>query len=97
MPRKWGKISETLKKRCVYICYLQEVRLKGQRAKIIGNGSKFLWRGGCKVEDGVGVIVDNWLIGKVVEIERFNDRVMRINIVIGDVVWEAVSCYCPDW
>ena len=57
----------------------------------------FFGGGGCKVEDGVGVIVDNWLIGKVVEIERFNDRVMRINIVIGDVVWEAVSCYCPDW
>ena len=44
----------------------------------------------------MGVIVANWLIGKVVGVERINDRVMRINIVIGDVVWQVVSCYCPQ-
>ena len=50
---------------------------------------------------GVGVIkqkrvlVAKWLIGKVVRVERFNNRVMKINFVIGDVVWEVVSCYCP--
>ena len=29
-------------------------------------------------------------------VEKFNDRVMKVNIVIGDVVWEIVSCYCPQ-
>ena len=38
----------------------------------------------------------NWLIGKILEVERYIDRVMKINIVIGDVVWEVVSCYCPQ-
>ena len=42
------------------------------------------------------VIVANWLVGKVVGIERFNDRVTKVNIVIGDVVWEVVSCYYPQ-
>ena len=92
---KWGEISETLKRRCVDICYLQEVRWKGQGAKMIGNGFKFLWSVGCKAEKGVGVIAANWLIGKVAGVERFSDRVMKVNIVIGDVVWEVVSCYCP--
>ena len=32
---KWGEISETLKRRCVDICCLQEMRWKGQ---MIGNG-----------------------------------------------------------
>ena len=63
---------------------------------MIGNGFKFLWNGGCKAENDVGVIVANWLIGKVVGVERFNDRVMKVNIVIGDVFWEVVSCYCPQ-
>ena len=90
------KFLETLKRRCVDICCLQEVRWKGQGAKMIGNGFKFLWSGSCKAENGVGVIVANWLIGKIVGIERFNDRVMKVNIVIGDVVWEVVSCYCPQ-
>ena len=42
------------------------------------------------------VIVAKWLIGKVVGVERYNDRVMKVNIVIGDVVWEVVSCYCSQ-
>ena len=51
---------------------------------------------GCKAEIGLGVIVANWLIGNVVGVERFNDRVMKVSIVIGDVVWEVVSCCCPQ-
>ena len=70
MSGKCGEISEILKRRCVDICCLQEVR----------------WSGGCKTENGVGVIVANWLIGKVVGVERFNDRLMKVNIVTKDVV-----------
>ena len=69
---------------------------KGQGAKKIGNGFKFLWSRGCKTENGVSVIVANWLIGKVVGVERFNDRVMKVIVVTGDVVWETVSCCCPQ-
>ena len=86
MSGKWGEISETLKRHCVDICCFQEVRWKGQGVNMIGNGFKFLWSGGCKAEIGVGVIVANWLIGKVVGVEKFNDKVMKLNIVIGDVV-----------
>ena len=49
-----------------------------------------------KAENGVGVIDANCLIGKVVAVGRFNDRVMKVRIVIGDVVWEVVSCYSPQ-
>ena len=35
-----GEISQTLKRRCVNICCLQEVRWKGQGAKMTGNGFK---------------------------------------------------------
>ena len=59
MPRKWREISETLKRRCVDICCLEGVRRKGQGAKTIGTDLKFLWSGGCKAENSVGVIVAN--------------------------------------
>ena len=42
----------------------------------------------------MGVIVANWLIGKVVGVKRFNDRVMKVYYYY--VVWEIVSCYCPQ-
>ena len=44
----------------------------------------------------MGVIVANWLIEKVLGAERYNDSVMKVNIAIGDVVWQGVSCYCPQ-
>ena len=56
----WGEISDTLKLCCVDISCLQEVRWKGQGTKIIGNGYKFIWKGGCKAENIVGVMV-KWL------------------------------------
>ena len=73
----------------------KEVRWKGQWAKMNGNGFKFLCSGICKAENGVGVIVANCLIGKVVGVERCNVRLMKVITVIGDVVWEVVSCHCP--
>ena len=87
MMGKCSEISETFKRCCVDICCLQEVRWKGQGAKMIGNGFKFLWSVCCKEENGESVIVANWLIGKVVGVERHN-KVIKVNIVIGDVVWE---------
>ena len=92
----WDLCRESGGKYLKLICCLQEVRWKGQGAKVIGSAFKFLWSGGCKAENGVGVIYANWFIGKVVGVERFNDRVIRVNIVTWDVVWEVLSCYCPQ-
>ena len=73
MSGKWGGMSETLKRCWLDICRLQKVRWKGQGSKMIGNGFKFLWSGGWKAENGVGVIVANWLIRKMVGVERHNN------------------------
>ena len=50
---------------------------------MIRNGSKFCWCVICKADNGMGVIVAICLIGKVMGVERYNDRVMKVNIVIG--------------
>ena len=50
---RWGEISETLKRRCVDICCVQEVKWKGEGARMIGNGFKFLWSGSGKAVNGV--------------------------------------------
>ena len=42
----------------------------------------------------MGVIVAKWLISKAAGVEKFNGRVVKVNIVIGDVVWPTVSCCC---
>ena len=42
-----------------------------------------------------GCSITNWLIRKVVGVERYNDIVMQVSIVIWDVVWKLVSCCFP--
>ena len=71
-----------------------ESEVEGQGAKMIRNGFESLWSGSGKVENGVGLIFASQLIGNVLEGQTYNDRVMNINIVLGDVVWEVLSCYC---
>ena len=39
----------------------------------------------------MGVTVAKWLTGKVVGVERVNDRVMKVNIVIRNVVLESTG------
>ena len=46
MSEKGDEIFETLKKRCVHICFLQAVKWKGQVVNVIENGFKFLRSGG---------------------------------------------------
>ena len=58
---------------------------------MIGNGFEFLWIWGFKVENGVGVTVAKWLIGKVVGVERVNDKVKKVNIVVRNVVLESTG------
>ena len=48
---------------------------------------------GCKVENCVGVIVANWLIGKLVGVERFHNRLIKVNLIFGDVVWGGGGLY----
>ena len=67
MSGKLCEISETLKRHGINICW-QEVRWKVQGIRMIGNGSKFLWSGGCKAENHVGVILPTGKLGRLWEL-----------------------------
>ena len=40
----------------------------------------------------MGVEVVHGIV-EVVGIKRYSDRVMKVNVIIGDAVWELISCY----
>ena len=71
------------------------MRWEGQGAKIIRNGFKIFWSESCKAENWCRCN-SCWLIGKVVPLERLNDRVKKVNIIIGHIAWEIMSCYLPQ-
>lgn len=93
LSRKSGEIAEALKRFCIDICCLQEVKGREKGVEIISNGYRLLWSGASKPENEVGPIVANWLVENIVEVGSPSDRIMKVKVAIGDELWEVVSCY----
>ena len=49
-----------------------------------------LWSGGSKTENGVDLIVNNWVVEKVVEVERTSKDLMKVKNIIRFDDWEVV-------
>ena len=93
------EVVEMLARREVDICCLQEVRYRNQGSMAIGsNEEKYkLWYSGNEEgTNGVGILVRFDMAEKVIEVERLDDRVMKIKIVLGKVVFHVFSVYAPQ-
>ena len=70
------------------MCCLQEVRWRGQGARMLGMKGrryKIRWTGKGDGVGGVGVMVKEELCEKVVEVRRVRDRVMTLVVFEEDV------------
>ena len=90
-----------LAKRRVDICCLQEVRYRNQGCTRIGSNEekyKLWYSGGVEKINGVGVMMKADLVDNVIEVERYDDRMMKIRMVVGKHIWNVFSIYAPpDW
>ena len=71
------------------MCWLQEVKLKGQGARMLGMKGrryKLWWSGKGDGVGGVGVMVKEELREKVVEVRRVSDSVMTVVVFEEDVL-----------
>ena len=69
------ELAEVLKRRNVNICCVQETKWKGERVREIGEGYKIIYSGRPSTRNRVGVILDEEMKGKVVEVIRKSDKV----------------------
>ena len=76
---KGGEVCEELRKRMIDVCCLQEMRWRGQGARMLGmEGKRYkLWWSGKGI-GGVGVMVKEELCEKVVDVRMVSDRVMTV-------------------
>ena len=92
------EICEELLWRNVDMCCIQEVRLRGCGARLIGlQGRKYdlWWSVNQEGYVGVGVQVKGELHDKVVDVRRVNDRVMSLAIVLLEVL-RFLCAYAPQ-
>ena len=79
-----------LTKRKIDMCCIQEVRYRNQGCTTIGGGDdkyKLWYSGGQEKKNGVGILMRAELTDSVIEVHRYDDRMMRIKMVIGKKIW----------
>ena len=89
------RFVEVLLRRKVKVCCIQEVRWKGEGSRAL-QGYKLIWKGNSEGTAGVGVLVASELADRIIRVERISDRVIAVDLVIGEQIVKVVSCYTPQ-
>ena len=99
MTGRSGEIVECLARRRIDVCCVQETRWKGGSARML-NGKrckyKLFWQGRPDGLHGVGVLLCEELVDKVVEVKRVSERLMMVKFVVGKMLINVVSGYAPQ-
>ena len=99
MRGRSSEIVETITRRNVDLCCVQEVRRRGASARYItGKDSryKFFWVGNDQGTSGVGVLLAEKWVDKVYDIKRESARSMLIKLLLGEAVLMVLSVYAPQ-
>ena len=96
--RVW-EVVETLSRRKVDVCCMQETRYRGGSCCTIKGKDtryKLYWSGTDKGTAGVGVFVAEEWIEKVFEVQRVSDRIILVKLIVGQCVVTFLSVYAPQ-
>ena len=96
MTGRSGEVARELGERKVDAACLPETRWRGAGTRMTGNGYKFFWSGGKKAENGVGFAFAEHLVNRVVEVNRVNDRIISVTVLLEDRPYNLISAYCPQ-
>ncbi|KAL4181484.1 hypothetical protein AMTRI_Chr12g237520 [Amborella trichopoda] len=89
------KLVDTMRRRRVNLVCLQETKWKGKKTKEI-NVYKIWYTRKDNNRNDVGIIVDKDLKDKVVSVKRIGDRLLLIELVLGEEIINIISAYTPQ-
>ena len=103
LNKRSAEVVETLTRRRVDLCSLQEIRKKGtllpgQAEWITGKDSRMrlYWCGNQKASGGVGIMLAEKWVEKVFEVQRITDRILMLKLIIGKQIFTFVALYAPQ-
>ena len=94
-----SEVVETVSRRNIDICCLQEVRWRGAGTRTITGKDtqyKLFWIGNQEGNGGVSVMLAEKWIQKVIHVNRVNDRLMLLKVLVGKRVVTIISTYAPQ-
>ncbi|VDP52747.1 unnamed protein product [Heligmosomoides polygyrus] len=89
------ELVEALERRRVDFCAVQETRWAGRKSRDIGRSFKSVLCGSPKTTSGVGIIVSERFRGSNINVESFNDRLMKIVVAAKERLYHFFSSYAP--
>ncbi|KAK6756300.1 hypothetical protein RB195_014607 [Necator americanus] len=91
------ELADSLRKRRVDICCVQETRWKGSKSRELGDGYKLIFiYHGTSNRNGVGIILNESFRNSVTVVDRLSDRLMAAKVDTGEVELRVVSAYAPQ-
>ena len=79
------------------ILCVQETRWKGNKAKELGDGYKLFYSGANEQgRNGVGIVLSGEMKNALTEIDRKNDRIMRVKICYSGETVNIFHAYAPQ-
>ena len=93
---RFSEVVETVSRRGVDLCCLQEVRWRGASARMtVGKDYRYkvFWIGSENGNGGVGILLAEEWKEKSYDICRISDRLMMIKIAIENNIITVLSCY----
>ena len=90
-----------LRKQRIEICTLQVTRWSGAKAYDMerergNNGYKLLYLGSTRTRNGAGIAISERFHDAVKEVNRFDDRLMKVTIVTAERTIHIFSAYVPQ-
>jgi exonuclease III len=59
-------------------------------------GFKLWYTGTTSTKNGVGIMLDKSLKNEVVDIKRQGDRIILVELLVRDLVFNVISAYAPQ-
>ena len=97
MRGRASEVVETVSRRRIAICAVQESRWRDNSARLItGKDSNYkFWSGDESGQGGVGLLLEESLVENVLSVERVDNRIMFIRVMIGKTIFRVFSAYAP--
>ena len=97
MTGRGRELADLMRIKKVDILCVQETRWKGNKAKELGDGYKLFYSGANEQgRNGVGVVLSGDMKNAVTEVNRKNDRMMRVKVCYGEETINIISAYAPQ-
>jgi len=99
MKGKSAEVVDMLMRRKVDVCCVQETRWKGEGVRMIKANNvkyKFYYKGGKEGLGGVGVLISERIVNKVVDSKTYGDRVILVKLAFGKRIMNIISVYAPQ-